>query len=153
MSNPSVLVPNIHQHVQKDPKNQRMTASVTSRGNSARCIFSSRVWSTGENVERIRLNPRIKARSLLRVRPALRAPRQTVRECVGSDACAVFARTHTDEWKRIMGQMQEGQKISGFKVDHVRRTRICFWTSRTHLWFCAPIARSRYCVLYLQLKQ
>lgn len=95
MSNPSVLVPNIHQHVQNDPQNQRMTASVTSRGNSARWIFSSRVWSTGENVERIQLNPRIKARSLLRVRPALRAPRQTVRECVGSDACAVFARTHT----------------------------------------------------------
>jgi len=39
-----------------------------------------------------------------------------------------------------MGQMQEGQETSGFKVDRVKETRICFWASRTH------IARSRYWV-------
>ncbi|KAL1262265.1 hypothetical protein QQF64_007530 [Cirrhinus molitorella] len=53
----------------------------------------------GEKAKGIRLNPRMKRVrcwfSAVRVRPALRAPRQALRECVGSDACAVFARTHT----------------------------------------------------------
>ncbi len=78
MSNPSVRVPNIHQYVQSEAKNQRVAASVTSR----------------ENAEGIRLNPRMK-----RVRRwfSVRAPRQTLCECVGSDACAVCfcAHTHT----------------------------------------------------------